>query len=157
VPFSKIFSSSRSLDLLKKGFESPGKVVEFHQSVDTLQVKLGRFVRRPFGRKFNFLVFFRQLNLNLQFSGVFITTSPDTDRSSLFPHSSTSCASNCVHTLCYRSAQSHCKSDSNIPSTISQIAIYSRLSTVTICRTACKILNVFKPIKKVQNIVTLTS
>ena len=31
VPFSKIFPSSRSLNLLKKGLESPGKVLEFHQ------------------------------------------------------------------------------------------------------------------------------
>jgi hypothetical protein len=38
MPFSKIFPSSRSLNLLKKGLESPGKVLEFHlhQSVDTL-------------------------------------------------------------------------------------------------------------------------
>jgi hypothetical protein len=38
VLFSKIFPCSRSLNLLKKGFESPGKVLEFHlhQRVDTL-------------------------------------------------------------------------------------------------------------------------
>jgi hypothetical protein len=39
VPFSKIFPSSRSLNLLKNGLESPGgKVLEFHlhQRVDTL-------------------------------------------------------------------------------------------------------------------------
>jgi hypothetical protein len=30
VPFSTIFPSSRSLYLLKKGLESPGKVLEFH-------------------------------------------------------------------------------------------------------------------------------
>jgi hypothetical protein len=32
VPFSKIFPSSRALNLLKKGFESPGKVLEFHEA-----------------------------------------------------------------------------------------------------------------------------
>jgi hypothetical protein len=38
VPFSKIFPSSRSLNLLKKGLKSPGKVLEFHlqQRVNTL-------------------------------------------------------------------------------------------------------------------------
>ena len=30
MPFSKIFPSSMSLNLLKKGLESPGKVLEFH-------------------------------------------------------------------------------------------------------------------------------
>jgi hypothetical protein len=37
MPFSKIFLSSRFLNLLKKGLESPGKVLEFHlhQRVDT--------------------------------------------------------------------------------------------------------------------------
>ena len=36
MPFSKVFPSSRSLNLLKKGLESPGKVLEFHlhQRVD---------------------------------------------------------------------------------------------------------------------------
>ena len=41
MPFSKIFPSSRSLNLLKKGLESPGKVLEFHlhqQRVDTLLI-----------------------------------------------------------------------------------------------------------------------
>ena len=39
MPFSKISPSSRSLNLLKKGLESPGKVLEFHlhQRVDTLK------------------------------------------------------------------------------------------------------------------------
>jgi hypothetical protein len=38
MPFSKIFPSSRFLNLLKKGLESPGKVLEFHlhQRVDSL-------------------------------------------------------------------------------------------------------------------------
>ena len=38
MPFSKIFPSSRSLNSLKNGLESPGKVLEFHlhQRVDTL-------------------------------------------------------------------------------------------------------------------------
>ena len=38
VPFPKIFHSSRSLNLLKKGLESPGKVLGFHlhQRVNTL-------------------------------------------------------------------------------------------------------------------------
>jgi hypothetical protein len=40
VPFSKIFPSFRSLNLLKKGLESPGKFLEFHlhQRVDTLKL-----------------------------------------------------------------------------------------------------------------------
>jgi hypothetical protein len=43
VPFSKIFPSSRSLNLLKMDLESPGKVLEFHlhQSVDTLRILSG--------------------------------------------------------------------------------------------------------------------
>ena len=38
VPFSKMFPSFKSLNLLKKGLESPGEVLEFHvyQRVDTL-------------------------------------------------------------------------------------------------------------------------
>ena len=45
MPFSKIFPSSRSLNSLKKGLESPGKVLEFHlhQRVDTLSLTLINF------------------------------------------------------------------------------------------------------------------
>ena len=46
MPFSKISPSSRSLNLLKKGLESPGKVLEFHlhQRVDTLIRKSTTFI-----------------------------------------------------------------------------------------------------------------
>ena len=42
MPFSKIFPSSRSLNLLKKGLESPGKLLEFHlhQRVDRVPLIL---------------------------------------------------------------------------------------------------------------------
>jgi hypothetical protein len=43
VPFSKIFPSPRSSNLLKMGLESPGKVLEFHlhQRADTLRILSG--------------------------------------------------------------------------------------------------------------------
>jgi hypothetical protein len=45
VPFSKISPSSRSLNSLKNGLGSPGKVLEFHlrQGVDTLSLTLINF------------------------------------------------------------------------------------------------------------------
>jgi hypothetical protein len=48
MPFSKIFPSSRSLNLLKKDLESPGKVLEFHlhQSVDTWTWEVERALKR---------------------------------------------------------------------------------------------------------------
>ena len=44
MPFSKIFPSSRSLNLPKKVLERPGKVLEFHlhQRVDTLNLSVSK-------------------------------------------------------------------------------------------------------------------